>query len=190
MKRVKAADKETAMDIVTLIETYGYMAVAFGTALEGEAVLLLAGLAVGQGVLSFWGVVWFAFVGAVLGDQAFFWMGRTWGGRLVRRMPKLGRRVSLAAAWLHRNKIKVLLGYRFLYGTRGAVLFALGMTGVGASFFLVMSLVTALVWSVLVTGLGLSVGAALGVKSLEQGIQAFGLGVGLLLLGGWWWKRR
>ncbi|HKK33086.1 MAG TPA: DedA family protein [Desulfomicrobiaceae bacterium] len=178
------------MDIVMMIETYGYLAVALGTALEGEGVLLVAGLAVGQGMLSFWGVIGFAFVGAVLGDQAFFWMGRVWGDRLLFRLPGLRRRVGQAKSWLHRNKTKVLLGYRFLYGTRGAVLFALGMTEVGPLFFLVMSLLTALVWAILVTGLGVVAGAALGVESLEQGVQGFGLGLALLLVCGWWWKRR
>ncbi|MFZ1201027.1 MAG: hypothetical protein WAO07_12740 [Desulfobacterales bacterium] len=49
------------MDLKSLIENYGYVAIFIGTFLEGETVLVLAGLAAHQGYLLLSGVIFVAF---------------------------------------------------------------------------------------------------------------------------------
>jgi hypothetical protein len=58
------------MNIAALIAQYGYAAAFLGPLFEGETVLLLAGYAAHRGYLDFAGL------GAVTGDQFFFWLGR------------------------------------------------------------------------------------------------------------------
>lgn len=60
-----------AMDFATLINQYGLLAVLAGSMLEGESVLLAAGYAAHRGYLDFPAVVAVAWLGAVVGDQAF-----------------------------------------------------------------------------------------------------------------------
>ena len=61
--------------IVDLIHNYGYYIVFFGTLLEGEVVVALAGFAAFQDDLHLSIVIPIAIVGAVIGDQSFFYFG-------------------------------------------------------------------------------------------------------------------
>ena len=69
------------MDLQSIIENYGYAAILIGTFLEGETILVLAGLAAHQGYLVLSWVILAAFVGSLCGDQLFF----IWDVNTVRR---------------------------------------------------------------------------------------------------------
>ena len=69
------------MDLQSIIENYGYAAILIGTFLEGETILVLAGLAAHQGYLMLTGVIVAAFLGSLCGDQLFF----IWDASTVRR---------------------------------------------------------------------------------------------------------
>ena len=64
------------MDLQSIIENYGYAAILIGTFLEGETILVLAGLAAHQGCLVLTWVILAAFMGSLCGDQLFFYLGR------------------------------------------------------------------------------------------------------------------
>ena len=65
------------MDLQSIIENYGYAAILIGTFLEGETILVLAGLAAHQGYLVLTWVILAAFAGI-----SFFFI---WGANTVRR---------------------------------------------------------------------------------------------------------
>lgn len=66
------------MELKHLIASYGYFAILIGTFLEGETILVLAGLAAHQGYLDLTGVIFGAFAGSLCGDQFFsFWDANT-----------------------------------------------------------------------------------------------------------------
>ena len=69
------------MDLQSIIENYGYAAIFIGTFLEGETILILAGLAAHQGYLVLTWVILAAFLGSLCGDQLFF----IWDANTVRR---------------------------------------------------------------------------------------------------------
>ena len=72
-----------------LITHYGYWAVAVGCLLEGETLLILAGIAARRGLLE---LPWVLAVGACAGalsDVAFFAVGRWRGRAVLARWPKL-----------------------------------------------------------------------------------------------------
>ena len=77
------------MDLPALIQQYGYLAVFFGSVLEGETLLVLAGIAAHRGYLSLQWVVAIAAVGAFIGDQTCFLIGRLLGQRVLARWPRL-----------------------------------------------------------------------------------------------------
>ena len=99
-----------------LVSDYGYLAVFVGTLLEGEAILLLAAYAAHQGYLSLPAVVGVAFCGATLGDQIFFFSGRLFGDRLLRRLPVIGAKADKINAPLLRYREGLIIGIRFAYG--------------------------------------------------------------------------
>ena len=57
------------MSLVELIATYGYYAVFLGAFIEGETVLILAGIAAHRGYLDLTTVIGVAFAGGWLGDH-------------------------------------------------------------------------------------------------------------------------
>lgn len=138
------------MDMETLMRL-GPVAVATGTFLEGEGALLLAGAGVALGVMDFWPVAGAAFAGCMAGDQFFFGLGRLKGREVLRSRPRFRRRVRRAERFLLRYRWPSLLGYRFVYGTRGIIPFAFGVSALPWRSFLAVNLGTAGVWSLGIT---------------------------------------
>ena len=138
------------MDMET-IARFGPLAIALGTFLEGETALLLAGTGLALGILDFWTVVGAALAGSLAGDQLFFWLGRLKGGAWLTTHPRFGARVGRAMGMVLRHRLPLLCTYRFIYGLRGAVPFAFGVSGLNWRFFLLANVCTAAFWSTLVS---------------------------------------
>jgi membrane protein DedA with SNARE-associated domain len=104
------------MSISHLIASYGYWAVfalvgleSLGIPLPGETALIIAGAYAGSThSLSAWAVFAVASAGAIIGDNAGFWIGRKGGYRLARTYgPKIR---------LDERKLKIT---RYLFDTYG-----------------------------------------------------------------------
>jgi membrane protein DedA with SNARE-associated domain len=94
------------------------------------------------------------YLGAVTGDLFCFWMGRRHGRYLLKRWTRLESRMLFVAALLHKHRVLVIAGYRFIYGIRSVVPAALGMSGIATSFFILLDFCAACVWAVGITHLG------------------------------------
>jgi membrane protein DedA with SNARE-associated domain len=149
------------MDLSSLIAQYGLITVFAGSLLEGETVLLLAGYAAHQGYLDFAVVIAVASLGAVIGDQMWFVLGRFQGNRLIERRPWLDHEVRRALALIERHSVVILLAMRFAWGLRIALPVAVGMSHVPWRRFLPLNLLSALLWAPLVAGVGYVFGALL-----------------------------
>ena len=64
------------MDLPALLHQYGYALIFVGALVEGETLLMLGGYFAHRGYLDLARVIATAFVGAVCGDQFFFYIGR------------------------------------------------------------------------------------------------------------------
>ena len=62
-------------ELESFVQNYGYGALFLGTLLEGETVLILAGLMAHMGLMKLPLVVLVALLGSVLGDQFYFFLG-------------------------------------------------------------------------------------------------------------------
>lgn len=147
------------MALPTLIAQYGLIAVFAGSLLEGETLLLLAGYAAHRGYLDFAAVVAVAMLGAVIGDLGWFVLGRYQGRRLLDRHPRLGDKVRRALALIERHPTKILLAMRFAWGLRIALPVAIGMSRIPWRRFLLLNLLSALLWAPVVAGAGYAFGA-------------------------------
>ncbi|MDE2344254.1 MAG: DedA family protein [Betaproteobacteria bacterium] len=175
------------------IASYGYWVVFLGTLLEGETVLLAAGYSAQRGLLDWRLVVALACVGATLGDQFAFALGRWKGMALVNRFPALASRVPALHRLLERYHVSLILIIRFLYGFRIAGPVILGTTRLPLVRFSALNFLGALLWSFAVAGAGYFFGVALEslVANVEE-VEFAAAGV-LLLAGfvlGWWLSRR
>ena len=179
------------MSLEQLVSDYGYWAVLIGTFFEGETILVLGGFAAHRGFLELPWVIAAAFVGSCLGDQLYFFIGRTRGEKLLERKPEWKAKSARVLSLLDKHQTALILGFRFLYGLRTVTPFLLGSAGIAPARFIVLNIIGAAVWATTVGSLGYFFGSAIEViigdiKRYE--LLFFGIiaGVGL----GIWLQRR
>lgn len=179
------------INIAEWVQSYGYMAVAVGTFLEGESVLLIAGAAASRGHLSMPVVIAIAAFASFLGDQLFFLIGRRYGASLLERYPSLKPRAAHAANLLDRHQLPLILSVRFLYGLRVAGPIAIGMSNVSWSRFLLLNGVAAVLWALLIASVGYGADHTLVylLKSVDAD-ELWGLSILLVAVLMWWLARR
>lgn len=149
------------LDIPGLVDSYGYLAVAIGSFLEGETVLALGGLAAYRGYLNFFFVVAIALLAGFAGDQFYFYLGRTRGSQLLARFPRMQERAHRFDAMLSRWHAPLIVCIRFMYGFRIMGPILLGMGRVAAWKFVVFNFIGAALWAPLVAGVGFLFGSVL-----------------------------
>jgi len=170
--------------LTDLFARYGYFVVFFGVLLEnagvpvpGETILLAGAVLARLGHLSIVSVVSIAVVGAVLGDNVGFLIGRRGGRRLLERHGRLlgltGARLNQFDAFFARHGAKTVFIARFVTGLRvvGAVL--AGASTLPWGTFLLFNAAGAVAWA---TTFG-AVGYALGYswETIERWIGHLGL---------------
>jgi membrane protein DedA with SNARE-associated domain len=136
------------IDLQSIIENYGYAAILIGTFLEGETILVLAGLAAHQGYLELTGVIFAAFLGSLCGDQLFFYLGRKHSQAVLSRRPYWKSKVEKVHKMMNQFQTPMILSFRFLYGLRTVAPFVIGMSPVSVKKFISLNAAGALVWAV------------------------------------------
>ena len=174
------------MDLQSIIENYGYAAILIGTFLEGETILVLAGLAAHQGYLALAWVILAAFLGSLCGDQLFFYLGRKHSQAVLSRRPAWKAKAEKVHKLMNRFQTTMILSFRFIYGLRTVTPFVIGMSTVSVKKFVVLNAAGALIWAAAVGSGGYLFGHALEViigkvKSYEIYIMASVAIVGLLI---------
>ncbi|MEV6273500.1 DedA family protein [Kribbella sp. NPDC051936] len=150
-----------------------------GLLVPGETAVIIGGVAAHTGALPLWAVMVAAAVGAVVGDQIGFVVGRRHGPALLGRLPgRLRRREQIdrtLALIARRGAAAVVLG-RWTAAFRALVPGIAGMSRMRRSHFTVANVIGGVAWAVLVAAGGYLAGAS--YRALEQRL---GLVSGLLL---------
>ena len=146
------------MDLLQLVTDYGYYALFIGTFLEGETILVIAGFLASAGHLELFWVVISAFLGTFAGDQTFFYLGRLKGIAFLEKRPLWHSKTDKVFELLNRHQMKVVLGFRFLYGVRNVTPFVIGASRMHPGKFFVLNFLGALVWAIVVGYLGYQFG--------------------------------
>jgi membrane protein DedA with SNARE-associated domain len=147
--------------ILTGHGAWPYLVTFAWTFVEGESFVLFAGFAAAQGLLSAPMLLLAAWLGSFCGDQCYFWIGRSFGLRVLARRPVWRARVDKVLGILRRYDVGFILTFRFVYGIRNFSSFAIGISGVGWLRFLLLNLVAALIWAVTFVGAGYLSGRAI-----------------------------
>ncbi|OZB36817.1 MAG: hypothetical protein B7X44_04260 [Halothiobacillus sp. 15-55-196] len=155
------------IDIAALLAQYGLLVLAIGCLLEGETVLVLAGLAVHQGMLPLPQVFVIAVVFGWLGDQIFFWLGRWKGDAILLRFPSWAKQKPKLDRWIHKYHAPVVVMVRFMYGLRAAGPVLIGHSGLCPWKFAFYNAIGALIWATIFIALGWVFGQA-AERILEQ----------------------
>lgn len=126
--------------------------------IPASLLMMAAGAFAASGDLSLPAVTLAALAGALVGDQAGFWLGRGGGGGLWRRLmarPGAAGMLLKSAADLERRAGMTVFLSRWLFSALGPyVNLAAGMTGTGWRRFTLASLAGETVWVLLYVGIG------------------------------------
>ena len=146
---------------MTLLERlWAYVTLGAMGSLWGETSPLLGGLAAIERRLHLWTVVLTVALGTWLGVMGFYALGR-WRGKWVRkRWPKARALILRSVAIVRRHPWRASLASRFAYGVRIALPIACGIGRIPILTYAIGTAVSSLVWSVVYTMLGWSMGRA------------------------------
>ncbi len=137
------------MRLEDFISTYGYWAIFIGTFLEGETVLILGGFAASRGYVALPYVILSAFFGTLCGDQVCFYLGRRYGLKMAQR-PSWKARLEKVQRLMVRFQTSLIFLFRFFYGFRTIIPFAIGMSPIRTKNFFLLNLASASTWALLV----------------------------------------
>jgi membrane protein DedA with SNARE-associated domain len=154
-----------AGDVFGLIREfpYAFYVITFiWTFLEGETFVIFAGVAAHQGVLRLDLLIACAWIGSFCGDQTYFFIGRRYGKRVLKRFPKMAPSVDKALVWLGKSSTWFILTFRFIYGVRNGASFAMGMSPLPWSRFVWLNFIAAGIWATSFATAGWFLGQLLG----------------------------
>ena len=148
-------------EVTPLISDYGLWIVFFGMMVEGTSMIIVAGILCYLGMLSIPSTFLIAALGAIIGDQLWYFLGRNYTLKLLNYFPSLKPRIEkLENSIQHKGALLSFSG-RFIYG--GAILFpmTLGTYKYNHTRFTIFDALGIIVWSFL----GISLGYILGTSS-------------------------
>jgi membrane protein DedA with SNARE-associated domain len=123
-------------------------------------------------------VIAVAALGAFVGDSVYFFAGRAWGPRLMRRLPALARAVPRVDRFVGRWHALAVIVLRFTYGLRIAGPVVLGAGAMKTLTFVWANALGALLWAVLLAALGWGMGqAATGLLGGIARVEHIAIGV-------------
>jgi len=148
-----------------LIGRYGYLVVFLGVMLEGagmplpgETVLIAAGALVHRGVLDFGDTLFFGILGAVVGNQIGYWVGRLGGRPFVLRWGRYAfitpERLGHAEAFFVRHGGSAVFVSRFVVGLRVFGALVAGTSRMPWEKFTLYNVTGGTVWATAAVSLG------------------------------------
>ncbi len=156
---------------------------SLGIPLPGETALLSAAALAALGHLSIWAVVGTATAGAVIGDNAGYWIGRRWGIALLRRYGRVlhldESHLERARGFFDRHGAKAVFFGRFIALLRTWAAVLAGVGRMPYRTFMLYNALGAACWSALFGALGYTFARAL--PQLERSVGRAGLAGALLV---------
>jgi len=178
-----------------------YLVISLLTALDpvfplipGEATVTAAAVLAGQGQLDILWVALAAGIGAFVGDNVVYWIGRVAGRPVIERVLR-GRLDRLEAAerqFEKRGGILILVG-RFIPGGRTLSSMSAGALGFSWPRFIAWDILAAVIWSIQAALPGYIGGVVVADQPWLAMLVGFSLSLlfaGGIAIGQQWWRRR
>jgi membrane protein DedA with SNARE-associated domain len=165
-------------DAKELLSRYGYIVIFIWTFLEGETIVIIAGIFAHQFQMTPWLIALAAFGGSFLSDQVMFSLGKYKGPDVLTLFPRIGKKIDKAAALFKKYDNALILGFRFVYGIRNVTPILLGISGVSHKKFFCLNCIGAAVWA-----MAFSFGGYYSGKAFIRIMDQVGHGIFYILLG-------
>lgn len=142
------------MTIEAIVAKYGLAALLVGAGLEGETVVVAGGILAHRGLFPLPGAMIAATLGSFIADQIWFLIGRRFHDHRIVRKAHEKPAFAKAIGFFHRHPIGFIFAFRFIYGFRTVSPIAIGTTDVAARLFVIVNLISAIVWGIIFSSVG------------------------------------
>ncbi|MEM8550224.1 MAG: alpha/beta fold hydrolase, partial [Verrucomicrobiota bacterium] len=163
-------------------ETYWFYMILFvlGTQLAEDLTCVAAGLLASRGIIGFWSATAACIVGIFIGDMLLYLAGRYLGRRALSKAPLKWfikeSDVNRMQTWFHRRGAVIILGSRFVPGSRLPAYFSAGVLHIPMRKFIFYFMLAAVIWTPILVGLAYYLGDAfLGMFARFEHYAIFGL---------------
>ena len=145
-------------EVTSLVSQYGLWIVFFGMMTEGTIMIIVSGVLCYLGMLSLKETIPVAILGAVIGDQFWYFVGRCYCQNILNRFPSLQQRIKKLEHAVKKRGTWLAFSGRFVYS--GAILFpaTLGTYRYLYTKFTLFNTLGIIVWSVSGIALGYILG--------------------------------
>ncbi len=129
-------------------------------------------------------VVFVAFLGTMLTEQALYFVGRIYGIKIIDKYPVLKEKSQKVIEFLRKYDSAFIFGCRFVYGIRNVSPIMIGVAGIHPLKYSMLNVPAAFVWAVIVAGAGYAFANVVEkAKENLQYVQYGALGILVLALG-------
>ena len=174
----------------SIVRNYGYYGILLLTFLEGETIVIIAGLMSASVGMDPKLIALSAFCGSFTSDQLMFSLGKYKGEAVLKYFPRIARNADKAKGLFKKYDTALILGFRFVYGVRNVTPIMLGISGVSHVKFFVLNLIGASVWALAFTYGGVYIGDVFSEYMHNMGHGIFYVLAAIALLGGGIWYLR
>ncbi|MDR1946111.1 MAG: DedA family protein [Desulfovibrio sp.] len=145
------AIRSSGKDPAELLGEWGYLIIVVWTFLEGETIVILAGMTAKSVGLEPHFIALSAFCGSFASDQVMFSLGKHKGVYVLAKFPRIAKNMDKAARLFRKYDTAMILGFRFIYGVRNITPIMLGISGVTHKKFFLLNAVGAGAWALTFT---------------------------------------
>ncbi|WP_151193170.1 DedA family protein [Cysteiniphilum sp. JM-1] len=131
---------------IALIQQWGYWLMFGAAIIEGETFLVLGGVAAAAGMLDLGWIILLSIIGCLIHDCFLFYLGRYLGPKILKRKPNWQPKIDRISLMIDKYNFWLILGFRFAYGLRTIIPFALGMSKISNIKFMVFDTIGAIIW--------------------------------------------
>lgn len=193
---------ETLVTFFQDLPSWGILGLTFAIAyienlfppFPSDVLLVFLGTIVGIGVVGFVPTLVVATLGSVAGFSTAYWLGRNYGDAIAEShlVPFITRSgIAKVERWFDKYHGLIIVGNRFLAGTRAVIAFVAGIARLPFPRTLVYCALSAAAWNTLLLVIGINVGSRW--REIDQYISAYGWGMTALLvivLGIWLYRKK
>lgn len=158
MRQVGAKEAKHVHDFIM---KFGYPALFIGTLLEGESVLIAAGVLARSGYLDLNLVVLIALAGTYTADLSIYLLGRKKGEGMISKFPVAKIYYPKVKNLFDKYGIWAIFITRYLYGFRLAAAGFLGLMKMSKRKYLPFNFLSCMIWAIVIGNLGYMFGASL-----------------------------
>ncbi len=149
----------TIENIVSFVEIHrytGYLILFVAMVLEGETLLIIAGMLASLNAFDIGDVLWIAFGGVVLGNMLWYYLGhkishKSFAKNIILRADKA---VKYFLPHFHQKPFKSIFFSKFIYGVNRATVFMSGVFKIKFRLFMEAEVLASTIWVLLYASIG------------------------------------